>query len=85
LKEIEYSNSADPIEETGHYYKIKIKLKDFLLIPNNIESIFSKSGHQAKLKARAIVNDKVKISFRELQSKIDEEISSIDDEYSGED
>jgi len=70
LKEIEYSNSADPVEETAQYYKIKISIKEFLLIPHDIESVFSKSGHQAKLKARAVINDKVMNSLELLQIEV---------------
>jgi hypothetical protein len=75
LKELEYSNSSDPIEETENYYKIKIDLKDFLLIPTNIDSVFSRSNHQAKLKARAVINNKLINSLTELQGAIRRELS----------
>jgi hypothetical protein len=69
LKNLEYSNSSDPIEETSRYYKVKISIKEFLLIPNDIEKVFSKSGHQAKLRARSIVNDKVINNLQYLEQE----------------
>lgn len=72
LNSIEYTNSSNAIQETDKFYKLKLSLKDFILFPKDIKTIYSKSGHQSKLKARAILNNRLEAYIKTV---IDSEFS----------
>jgi hypothetical protein len=59
LRELEYSNSSDPIEETDKYFKMKVSLKDYLTIPENIASVTNTTGYSKTLRARVFLNHRL--------------------------
>lgn len=73
LNDLEYGASSDPIAETEKYYKMKVNLKDFTLLPNDISKVYNNSGHSNNQRARAYLsNDLIDILMKVDRQRCDE-------------
>lgn len=84
LSQVEYSVSSDPIQETEKYYKMKVSLKDFTLLPNDISKVLNMSNHSKTQRARAYLSNKLEKLILELDAQRNVALSSSEDDYDDE-
>lgn len=57
LKEVQYSNSSNPIAESRSYHICKVSIKDFSCLPDDISKVLNVSGYSKTLRTKMIIND----------------------------
>jgi hypothetical protein len=71
LNQIEYSASSNAVEETKAYVKMRVKLSDFTLLPNDITKVLNESNHSKSQRARAYLSNNLESLILELDRQRD--------------
>jgi hypothetical protein len=81
LSQVEYSVSSDPIKETQNYYKMKVSLSDYTLLPNDISKVLNHSNHSKNQRARAYLSNKLEVLILDLEAQRNVALTQEQDQY----